>query len=281
MARSRNIKPGFFTNDVLGELPPLARLLFAGIWTLCDRAGRVEDRPKKIKAEVLPYDSCDADPLLQMLSEKGFITRYEVGGVRVIQVVAWEKHQNPHIKEAESTLPAQVKHGARTVQEPCKEQPLPERAGLIPDSGYLIPDSIEPPKPPADAGGSFERFWAEWPAHPRKVARAQCQAKWKTRGCEAIADQVIEAVEAAKRSEAWAKDGGEFIPSPLVWLNQSRWEAPISTQENRSPPTRYPPSRKDTQLQVAALMTGTAEPSTRHTEIIDAEPASNAPRLVG
>lgn len=149
MARARNIKPGFFTNDVLAELPPLARLLFAGLWTLCDREGRAEDRPKRIRAEVLAYDDCDCDALLQALHDKGFIRRYEVAGTRVIQVLAWDKHQNPHMKEAASTLPAYDEHRTSTVLAPDKAQPLPERAGLIPDSGYLIPDSIEEIEPSA------------------------------------------------------------------------------------------------------------------------------------
>lgn len=139
MARARNIKPGFFTNDVLAELPPLARLLFAGLWTLCDRAGRAEDRPKRIKAEVLAYDDCDCDALLQALHDKGFIRRYEANGARLIQVLTWDKHQNPHVKEAASSLPAPEQHQTSTGQEQCSPQPLPERAGLIPDS--LIPDS--------------------------------------------------------------------------------------------------------------------------------------------
>lgn len=50
MAGARNIKPGFFTNDVLAACDQLARLLFAGLWTVADRAGRLEDRPKRIKA---------------------------------------------------------------------------------------------------------------------------------------------------------------------------------------------------------------------------------------
>lgn len=143
MARSRNIKPGFFTNDVLGELPALTRLLFAGIWTLCDREGRLEDRPKKIRAEVLPYDVCDADEMLQSLDNAGFIKRYEVDGQRVIQVLAWDEHQNPHIKEAASILPAQVRHQTSTIQDQCKCEPLPAPAGLIPDSLLLIPDSLK------------------------------------------------------------------------------------------------------------------------------------------
>lgn len=153
MARSRNIKPGFFTNDVLGDLPPLTRLLFAGMWTICDREGRLEDRPKKIKAEVLPYDNCDPDSMLSELEKHGFIQRYESGGFKVIQVVSWAKHQNPHVKEAPSTLPAPDKNSASTVQASDKEQPLPERAGLIPSS--LIPDSS--PLIPDSSGGRAPR----------------------------------------------------------------------------------------------------------------------------
>ena len=52
MARARNIKPGFFTNDELVELPFATRLLFIGLWTIADREGRMVDRPKKIKMEI-------------------------------------------------------------------------------------------------------------------------------------------------------------------------------------------------------------------------------------
>lgn len=156
MARSRNIKPGFFTNDELAELPALTRLLFIGLWTLVDRDGRIEDRPKKIKAECMPYDDMDADAALSALCRSGFILRYEADNTRCIQVLNWHKHQNPHVKELASTLPAPDKHQTSTVLEPVKPQPQPEPARLIPDSLPLIPDSLECPPasrvPPADAG---------------------------------------------------------------------------------------------------------------------------------
>ena len=110
MARARNIKPGFFLNDELAEVAPLGRLLFAGLWLLADREGRIEDRPKKIKAEIFPYDDCDVDMLLDSLMQHGFISRYEAQGIKCIQVVNFTKHQNPHPKEAKSVLPAEEGH---------------------------------------------------------------------------------------------------------------------------------------------------------------------------
>jgi hypothetical protein len=118
MARARTIKPGFFTNDTLAEIPPLGRLLFAGLWTIADRAGRLEDRPRKIKAEILPYDECDVDTLLEDLAERDFIIRYEHGGVRYVQVMKFEQHQNPHKNEGASRIPSPNSHSSSTVQAP-------------------------------------------------------------------------------------------------------------------------------------------------------------------
>lgn len=75
MARARNIKPGFFQNELLAEIDPLGRLLFAGLWTIADREGRLEDRAKRIKVALLPYDDCDIDGLLGQLEKHGF-TRF-------------------------------------------------------------------------------------------------------------------------------------------------------------------------------------------------------------
>ena len=105
MARARNIKPGFFTNEALVELPMSTRLLFIGLWTLADREGRLEDRPKRIRMELFPADSVDVDQALDELAQAGMIERYEADGVRVVQVVNFAKHQNPHPREAASTLP--------------------------------------------------------------------------------------------------------------------------------------------------------------------------------
>jgi len=140
VARSRNIKPGFFSNDKLAELEPLARILFAGLWCHSDREGRLEDRPRKIKADILPYDNCDCTVLLQCLHDAGFILRYAANGTGYIQCVNFLKHQNPHIKEVPSTIPAPGKHSSRTVLIP----EIPELARLIPDSLNLIPSSLIP-----------------------------------------------------------------------------------------------------------------------------------------
>ncbi len=145
----RTLKPGFFTNDLLAEIKPLGRLLFAGLWTIADREGRLEDRAKKIKAEILPYDNCDVNNLLAELERFGFILRYKIEEARFIQILNFTKHQSPHIKEPPSIIPpptqleqqddlpvepdeakepgAPAKSGASTVQSPVE----PRRSGFM------------------------------------------------------------------------------------------------------------------------------------------------------
>lgn len=163
MARSRNIKPGFFTNDELAECSPLARLLFAGLWTIADKEGRLDDRPKKIKALVLPFDNVDCDDCLKQLHDRQFINRYSVEGNAYIQISNWKKHQNPHCKEAPSEIPepcssqpepeeAPVKHDAELVEEPeIKAQVIENDEAPEKHSASTVQESVENNLNPADS----------------------------------------------------------------------------------------------------------------------------------
>jgi hypothetical protein len=106
MARARNIKPAIMDNEGLADLEPLTRLLFVYLWMLADREGRLEDRPKRIAAQAFPYDrAADVDAMLNQLVSAGFIVRYEVQGLAIIQIVNFLKHQTPHGTERDSELP--------------------------------------------------------------------------------------------------------------------------------------------------------------------------------
>ena len=172
MARARNIKPSFFINEELVECDFSARLLFIGLWTLADREGKLEDRPKKIKMALFPSDNINVDGLLNELNKRGFIERYEVEGSQYIQVVAFKKHQNPHRDEKPSIIPDCIKHCASTVQAPCKEQLSTVAIGLNPDSfnpitesPLLIPDLLIPEVcaektlAPKQTGKSLPKDW--------------------------------------------------------------------------------------------------------------------------
>lgn len=117
MARIRSIKQDFFLNEDLATVTSEARLLAIGLSTIADRAGRLEDRPLKIKAQLFPYHNVDITKLLDELDQQGigFIQRYAIDDKHYIQITNFDKHQKPHPKELDSTIPparAVEKHGS-------------------------------------------------------------------------------------------------------------------------------------------------------------------------
>ena len=223
MSRARNIKPGFFKNEELADLAFEYRILFQGLWCLADREGRLEDRPKRIKAEVFPYDNVDVAIGLAELESAGFITRYASHNLPCIQIVKFGKHQNPHCKEAASTIPAQCKHSASI------EITGTSRAdSLIPDS--LIPDSIEGEARPvsADADAMLAAYHSKLPSCQRiavlndkrrkRIAAAVKLAKQVCRqeGWPYIADDFWQAYFAECASDAWMR-GDVAHPSRPTW----------------------------------------------------------------
>lgn len=103
MGRTRQIKYEFFLNEGLASLDPMARLLFIGLWTICDKEGRLEYRPARIKAQLFPYNEALIEGLLASLS--GYLTVYEAEGSRFIQIKKFLDHQRPHPGEKISVIP--------------------------------------------------------------------------------------------------------------------------------------------------------------------------------
>jgi hypothetical protein len=79
-------------------------------------------------------------------------------------------------------------------------------------------EEIKPPIPPS---GVFLRFWAIWPSHERKASQGKCWEIWRKKDFDQEADSIITHVESSKASEGWR---GGYIPAPLTYLNQRRWE---------------------------------------------------------
>ncbi len=158
MARARNLKPGFFRNADLVELPFHTRLLFAGLWLLADREGRLKDRPKQIKMDLFPADEVDIPAAITELTTAGMLERYSIEGQHFIQITNFLKHQNPHKDEKASLIPPPgglfdttktegatgekaadaapppTQHSVGTMQAPCRPEAPTVPIGLNPES---------------------------------------------------------------------------------------------------------------------------------------------------
>lgn len=235
--RSRNIKPDFFIDEDLSELPFETRLLFIGLWCAADREGRVEDRPKRLKAQVFPFDNVDIDKMLAQLQKSGHIIRYSVDGVKVVLINNFTKHQSPHHTEKGSALPcfngeAPEDHGEAPEDHESSTVEIP----LIPDSGLMIPDSrslIPDPRLASAKKADLLQGFAEWYAiFPRKEGKKDAEKAWAARKPNEETRQRIMADTAQRAtSDQWTKDGGKYCPLPATYIRGERWEdVPLAAQ---------------------------------------------------
>ncbi len=174
MARQRMLHPDYFTNADLLSLSPLHRILFAGLWCLADREGRLRDKPRDIKIRVLPGDVCDVDQMLSDLAREGMVVRYVSGHQFLLFIPGFADHQKPHKNEVQSELPgpmpeevqkkpANGRSASDTFPKPEVAQPSvgsnraetetvskTESETVLILAGKKPPAKVEPPKPPSD-----------------------------------------------------------------------------------------------------------------------------------
>jgi len=118
--RIRTIKPSFFTDATIIGLPFEARLAFIGLWCHADRDGRLVCRARDLKLSLFPDQPIDFSKMLSLMSDAKLIQLYTIDGEAYIQIVNFNKHQIPHVKEKASTLPAPGEHSASTVRAPVE-----------------------------------------------------------------------------------------------------------------------------------------------------------------
>lgn len=263
MARIRYLKPEFFTDEDLAELPFETRLAYAGLWCYADKRGRLEYRPKYLKAMIFPYDDIDMEKQLRLLAtpkrsnSEPFIQIYEVNGHRYIQILKWEKHQKPHHTEADSKIPAlsegviytnildinkeeinknKIKGNGKgngkltqsdsEVKETLNNGSLTVNEPLDKKQMVLISDIVKPKKKQASQSDELMvRFERFWSAYPKKKNKGDAEKAWrKIKPSEELLEIMLAKIEEGKNSWDWTKEDGQFIPYPATWLNRKGWE---------------------------------------------------------
>jgi len=231
--RIRYLKPDFFKDEDLVELPYWTRLLYAGIWTMADREGRLEDRSKRIKVELFPYDKVDIEKgLMQLASNKKhnsrpFIARYEVDGERYIQILNWHKHQKPHNTERDSVIPPLT-----TPLKKDKENGDGEgHEGMTKlSNGVLTVKDKEKTEP-----NRKQWFIDVWSRYPSKIGRKEAERHFlaSVRN-EVHLHQINTALENYLKSERVEKG---YIQNGKTWFNN--WTDWIDFIEKKSEKNEY------------------------------------------
>jgi len=97
MARSRILKPEFWSDEKLALVPREARLTFAGLWTCSDDYGVTKGHPAWLKAQIFPYDVdltlADFQKWLADLERIGVIDPFTADGESFFFIRNFADHQ--------------------------------------------------------------------------------------------------------------------------------------------------------------------------------------------
>jgi hypothetical protein len=129
----------------------------------------------------------------------------------------------------------------RTAIRNATSTPTSTAEGVLGTKSSIAPSpspspSLKTNTPPAGGSDGFDSFWRTWPKSKRKEAKGKCLEAWKKWGAERHVDAILAHVGRLKRSQDWTKDAGQYIPAPLVYLNNRRWEG---TEEDAGPVGRW------------------------------------------
>lgn len=142
-----------------------------------------------------------------------------------------ETKSKPSGKQGETTGEPKEKD---KVKDKDKDKDKENEKGKVKenDSPHNPPEGEESARdaPAALQERRFEEFWT---AYPKKQGKGAARKAWmKIHPDTALHKAIMESVKAhAQYNPQWLKDGGQYIPNPATWLNQSRWEdaKPIAT----------------------------------------------------
>lgn len=208
-----------FSNDKIKQIkgmPDGNTLIVIWLQLLC-LAGRSNSDGSLMLTDEIPFSEemlCTAFDCTGRQIHAALATFQQLGMVEVVEnifhVSNWKKYQSvggmERIREKERRKKAAQRERARQQAVEAADTP-----------------ALPAAKPEASA--SQRRFDTFWKAYPKKVGKGAAEKSFmKYKVDDALLETMLKAIEAAKRSEQWQRDGGQYIPNPATWLNQRRWE---------------------------------------------------------
>lgn len=137
--------------------------------------------------------------------------------VHVITFINWEFYQS------DGSYGAKEKAKERTIEGPSKGQ------GRATDKNGNKGKKVNP----CANADAFARFWE---VYPKKRSKGDAEKAFaKINPDDAQLALMLQAIDQAKRSDDWQKDGGQFIPYPATWLNAKGWEDELSLDDSSVP----------------------------------------------
>lgn len=94
MPRIRTIKPEYWSDEKMAPLEPIVRLVFLGLISHADDAGRLIDSVRQLDGLIFPFTDHTCAEALDILARLSRVVRYRSeSGQPIIQIAGWEDHQ--------------------------------------------------------------------------------------------------------------------------------------------------------------------------------------------
>lgn len=220
---NRFIKESCRSSKNLDKLNDFEERLFWRLITTADDYGRFQACTELVRAACFPYRSistANINKALIGLQTHKLITLYQVEDRWYGEFVTWEKHQGK-ARSRNSKYPNKLDAFLQADASRCMQmQTVPDNHALVPNTDTDTNTDLNSLNSLNSSDPEFEQFWS---AYPRKIGKKAAARAWAKAVDRPPRDEVIAAVDRAKKSEQWTRDDGQYIPHPATWLNEGRW----------------------------------------------------------
>jgi len=235
MARLRNriIKADFWTDGELLRWPRDKRFTYAGLYSMAEDSGCLEDDPFMWKMLLWPAPT-DAGITVENLEAwrdemvaAGKLVRYEAGGESLLFIRSFHEHEHPRNPQSPNLpTPAWVRYvpGDREKKTRNHYEVDLGAAPPPPANGKLAVAKVERAvgmraKKKDEDDGSFELFWA---FYPRREGRRTAETAWKyvDKSGREMAIGVAQVMGVLYQNGQKEK---KYIPLPTTFIHQERW----------------------------------------------------------
>jgi hypothetical protein len=231
LGRIRTIKPEFWEDDRVGQLSPLARLVFIGSWNLADDAGRLRWSADYINASLFMYDRLTTKKVAALMAEveaQELVTPYEARGQRLAFIPGWH-HQRIDKPQPARFPPPDGQHSQNDSGNGSGNEdgnaPRQEGKGR---EGKGREQGMSPDGDPA-----FEAFWLTYPPRDgKRIGKAKAAERWAKLSDD---DRQAASIGAGHLAAAIAAGGKFGPPDAERWLRDRKWadwQEPASVSTN-------------------------------------------------
>lgn len=220
---NRIVRESILTSSAVNGLSIESELVYRRLMSVADDFGRFDGRAGVIRASAFPlrleeFPEARIEHCLEEIAAAKLILRYEVDGKPFIEVLKFNQRTRANTSKfpspsRQSTVTGHTSDGRVTA--PCRSPAHGDGDGDEYDSSLRVRQFLE--------------------RYPRKTDMDAAARMWISIVTAEDEPRVLTGLERWIDSDEWTKDGGQWIPSPVKFLEKRRWKDLPKDRLNSTP----------------------------------------------